>query len=199
MTLSKPPENNIVHLNDGELRERFRKSGDKVYIGELYRRYIHLALGVCYKYLRDKDEAYDAAMEVFESLYEKLNHHEIKSFKSWLYIVSRNHCLQQLRQQKKMTIVSLKEEFFSDVFMENVSFQHHEEDKDELLAALPEMLNVLTPGQQQCLSYFYFDNQTYEEISLKTDFSIKQVKSHLQNGKRNLKILLENKFKTNNL
>ena len=195
MTLNKPPENNIDCLSDGQLRERFRKGGDKIYVGELYRRYIHLVLGVCYKYLRDNDEAYDAAMEVFESLYDKLNHHEIKSFKSWLYIVSRNHCLQQLRQQKKMTTVSLKEEYFSEIFMENVSFQHHEDEKEELLSALPDLLNELTPGQQQCLSYFYFDNQTYEEISLKTDFSVKQVKSHLQNGKRNLKLLLENKFK----
>lgn len=195
MTLSKPPENNIEHLSDWQLRERFKKSGNKDYVGELYRRYIHLVLGVCYKYLRHNDEAYDAAMEIFESLYEKLSHHEIKSFKSWLYIVSRNHCLQQIRQQKKMTLVSLKEEYISTAFMENEAFEHHDVEQEELLSALPGMFKELTPGQQQCLSYFYFDNLTYEEIALKTDFSLKQVKSHLQNGKRKLKLLLDDKFK----
>lgn len=195
MNLATSSENYPEHLSDGQLRTRFRKSGNKIYVGELYRRYSHLVLGICYKYLRNSDEAYDAAMEIFESLYEKLNHHEIKSFKSWLYVVSRNHCLQQIRQQKKMTILSLKEEYFSEIFMENLAFQHHNDDKDELVAALPDMLNELPPGQQQCLSYFYFDHQTYEEISLKTNFSVKQVKSHLQNGKRKLKLLLETKFK----
>ncbi|HAH59500.1 MAG: sigma-70 family RNA polymerase sigma factor [Lentimicrobium sp.] len=190
-----PPDKYPEHLSDRLLRERFRKSGNKIYVGELYRRYVHLVLGVCYKYLHNNEEACDATMEIFESLYEKLHHHEIKSFKSWLYIVSRNHCLQQLRQQKKMTMVSLKEEYISTAFMENNAFQHHDIEQEELLSALPGMLNALTPGQQQCLSYFYFDNHTYEEISLKTDFSIKQVKSHLQNGKRKLKLLLETKFK----
>lgn len=190
-----PPDKYPEHLSDRLLRERFRKSGNKIYVGELYRRYVHLVLGVCYKYLHNNEEACDATMEIFESLYEKLHHHEIKSFKSWLYIVSRNHCLQQLRQQKKMTMVSLKEEYISTAFMENNAFQHHDIEQEELLSALPGMLNALTPGQQQCLSYFYFDNHTYEEISLKTDFSIKQVKNHLQNGKRKLKLLLETKFK----
>ncbi|GAB1404392.1 sigma-70 family RNA polymerase sigma factor [Lentimicrobium sp.] len=196
MDINNPSANEIDRLSDLQLRVMFKKSGNKIYIGELYRRYIHLVLGVCFKYLHNPVEANDAAMEIFESLFDKLNHHDIKSFKSWLYIVSRNHCLQHLRQQKKINTIPLNEDFFSETFMENSSFQHHEEDeKDMLLAVLPGLLYELPPGQQQCVSYYYYDNHTYAEISYKTNFSIKQVKSHLQNGKRNLKQMLESRLK----
>ena len=55
-------------------------------------------------------------------------------------------------------------------------------------------LEELNPEQKQCLILFYLEKKSYQEISENTGFSLMQVKSYIQNGKRNLKILLDKKM-----
>lgn len=149
---------------------------------------MHLVFGLCLKYLKDQAKSEDAVMQIFESLIKKLRLHHVDNFKSWLYSVSRNHCLMQLRASNK-DIIAIDESF-----MESAEIQHQEIDKEiqeEKLQLLEKCIRELNPEQQQSVRLFYLEEKCYKDIADITGFEIKKVKSYIQNGRRNLKICME--------
>ncbi len=177
-----------LHLTDTELLDRYKKEEDIAYLGELFSRYQSLVYGVCLKYLKDRDEAKDAVMQVFEKLIQTLLTHEVDIFKSWLYVTSRNHCLMQIRSRKgKFT------QEFSPEVMEN-QLLLHPEDEPELegnLTKLEKCIETLVNDQKECVRLFYLQEKCYKDIAQFTGFDMNKVKSFIQNGKRNLKICME--------
>lgn len=171
-------------LSDEELVISYQKKNDAYCLSVLYERYGHLVMGACLKYLKDVEESKDMTMHVFESLFEKLKNHDVSNFKSWLYIVTRNECFMFLRKQNK-TITYMEQTSASDELNED------ETDLDLKISLVSTKMNELKVNQRQCVDLFYIQNKSYKEISDITGFSINQVKSEIQNGKRNLKILLE--------
>ncbi|MFH1120866.1 MAG: sigma-70 family RNA polymerase sigma factor [Bacteroidota bacterium] len=184
------------HLTDEELVDLFRKSGNQEIIGVLFRRYTHLVLGVCIKYLRDREIARDTAMGVFESLFSSLKKYEVHHFKSWLFAVVRSHCAQVLREQKKDPHMIPWEENLLNEIMENDGFSHlnNNDESEERIRKLHMAVGDLSPGQQQCLLLFYLEGKSYLQITESTGFTMNEVKSFIQNGKRNLKISLERSY-----
>ncbi|WP_428327629.1 RNA polymerase sigma factor [Mucilaginibacter sp.] len=171
---------------DEKLLTSYRESGDLAILGRLYEKQMPLVYGVCLKYLNDAEQAKDAVMAIFEELIVKVKQHDIKHFKSWLYVLSRNYCLMQLRAGKKMEMVNL------DDFMEFTPLLHPDENnREEAMKALDNCMDKLPGNQKQSVSLFYLDEKCYKEITEVTGFSLNDVKSYIQNGKRNLKICLE--------
>ncbi|WHZ07011.1 MAG: RNA polymerase ECF-type sigma factor [Cytophagales bacterium] len=172
---------------DIELLLGYKMTGDLKIIGELFRRYTTLVYGVCLKYLRDRDEAKDAVMQIFEKLIHTLKTHEVETFKSWLYVSARNHCLMQLRSKKG----KFRDEIAAD--MENQLLLHLEPDEEleENLEKLEKCMEQLVAEQKKCIRLFYIEEKCYKEIETYTGYDFNQVKSFIQNGKRNLKICLE--------
>lgn len=173
---------------DEALIDAYRASRDLRVLGELFSRYSALVYGVCLKYLKDRDEAKDAVMQIFEKLPVSLSEHSIQSFKSWLYVTSRNHCLMKLRAQK-----GVRNEEIKDGFMESELILHLEEDssKEQDLTKLEKCIEQLNEEQKDCVKLFYLKELCYKEIGQKTGMDLKKVKSYIQNGKRNLKICME--------
>ena len=189
--MSSSPKIELAKLPDNELIERFRYSHDNQYVGELYTRYAHLVLGLCIKYFEDVDMAKDATMSIFELLLHELKRHHIDHFKSWLYTVSKNYCLQELRKKKSR---NKKEDLFIDFLqdtMESELDMHPKEHKELLLLRMEKLLPTLKNNQRLCLKMFYLEGKSYVDISYELNFSLKEVKSHIQNGKRNLKIKMQ--------
>ncbi|MCU0353913.1 MAG: sigma-70 family RNA polymerase sigma factor [Cytophagales bacterium] len=176
--------------DDAELLRQYRETGDLQVLGELYERYMHLVFGVCLKYLRDDDESKDATMQVFEKLVTDLRIHEVKHFASWLHTLVRNHCLMILRSRQN-GIVHETIRLADDNDVEFDIALHQEEDDEQRLTRLEEGLHELPEEQRQCLHLFYIEQKSYKEISDLTGYDFKQVKSYLQNGKRNLKIYID--------
>ena len=179
--------------NDEQLIEAFQSTGDLDILGRLYQRYMHLVYGVCLKYLKNRDDAQDAGMAIFEKLSRELMDKEVDVFKPWLYVVSKNYCLMQLRHQKS---VQQKEKEFQNteiLFMENSSMAHlnDEWEPEAMDDRLQECLKKLRLQQRQCIELFYFEELCYQDISHQLKLDLKKVKSYIQNGKRNLKICLE--------
>jgi RNA polymerase sigma factor (sigma-70 family) len=174
--------------SDEDLILMYLESENKEIIGVLFERYTHLVYGICLRYLGDHEKSRDAVMEIFESLFEKLSIHEVSNFKSWLYSVSRNYCLMDLR--KSGTIHRLKEHIVSE--NEEACEVHPEFQTDTELCSglLTTAVNSLKNEQCVCIRMMYFQDKSYRDISNLTGFTINQVKSHIQNGKRNLKIYL---------
>lgn len=183
--------NNRQKLSDSELIERYRYSYDNAYIGELYQRYSVMLFGVCLKYLKDEEKAKDIVMDVFEKILKDLKRHDVGNFRTWIYSVTKNQCLMQLRSEKR-TDQRQKEygNLVSEVVESNIPAHLNGESQEELDRRLDSAIAGLKSEQQDCIKLFYFEKMSYEEIEAKTGYSYKEVKSYLQNGKRNLKIQL---------
>jgi len=170
-------------FGDDELVLAFKRTEDKSIIGEFYSRYSHLILGCCLKYLKQFENAEDATMKVFEELGRKLMKHEVQHFKSWLYMVTKNECLQQLRKKGLNT---------SEFGLENISDEENDTEHLELtearLGSLHLALQDLKGIQKECVELFYISQKSYVEISNELEIPLNTVKSAIQNGKRNLKL-----------
>lgn len=184
---------NIKAFSDAELISEYKRKGDNEVVGELYKRYSHLVFGVCLKYLKNEDESKDAVLQIFENLMEDLLKHDVTNFKSWLHSVTRNHCLMFLRKQQ--TILKKEHQYeyeYASESVSEISFAPHEKEvKEELLTELEKALNFLKEEQRICIELFFLQEKRYEEVAEITGYSPKQVKSHIQNGKRNLAIHLK--------
>ena len=171
--------------DDAQLKS-YRLHGDIAVLAKLFEKYMPLIYGVCLKYLNDEETAKDAVMAIFEELVIKVKQHEVKQFRSWVYVLSRNYCLMQLRTGKKMEVVAL------DDVMESTLFLHPEDaGREEALRALERCIQKLSAPQKQSIDLFYLKEKCYREIVELTGFSLNDVKSYIQNGKRNLKICLD--------
>ena len=170
-------------ISDEELCVIIKSNSSKDVIAEFYQRYGHLVLGVCMKYLKNKMDAEDMTIDIYSKLQQKILKSDIKYFKSWLYTLVKNECLMKLRK-KQMIFSSLNS---NEIESEDIDFDS-KMNTEKQYEYLSFALEQLSQEQRTCVELFYLKSMSYKEISQKTGFEIKNVKSHIQNGKRNLKL-----------
>jgi RNA polymerase sigma-70 factor (ECF subfamily) len=173
---------------DDVLLERYAKSGDLELLGELYSRHTEMVYYVCLRYFKDEEKSKDAVMHIFEELINKVNRQEIKDFGKWLYVVTKNHCLMDIRARKNTYEISL------DEFVEFPLHLHPQEsyvEKEERMSRMERCMDKLPDKQKVSIDLFFLNEKCYKEIVETTGFSMKEVKSYIQNGKRNLKNCME--------
>ena len=179
--------NKKSELTDSGIIELYKSGGDKKLVGILFERHSHLVYGICYKYLKNEDKCKDAVLTIFEKLFDDLHKYNVANFSSWIHSVARNYCFAQLNKENgKVCIDDLPE--MKD---ENDTEQEHSLFIEKNLLNLNGALNSINNEQKKCIELFYLANQSYNEISIATGFTVNQVKSFLQSGKRNLKLYLE--------
>lgn len=177
-------------LPDAALVERFKQTGDVAVLGTLYERYMDLLYGVCLKYLQDGERAKDSVLQLFEELIVKVQKHEIETFKPWLYQVAKNHCLMQLRSDKKFVKAAVD---VSVVQKEEPLHLNGGPDGEARLETLHDCLAKLNTEQRQAVELFYLQGKSYKEIVPLMGIDVAGVRSFLQNGRRNLKICMDKK------
>lgn len=162
-------------------------------MGELYQRKSVMISSICLKYMDRTEDAEDAAVEIFEVLKKDLLKHEVGNLNGWLFSVTRNHCYKKLNKFKKEATVLSNDEKSLNHFMES-----HQDDSlnDKLLREaelqlLEQAIEQLKDEQKLCIELFYLKQMSYKEIEDETAIDLKKVKSHIQNGKRNIKIWME--------
>lgn len=186
-------EDRFAHISDQELLEKFYADHDNSWLGILLQRYTLLLLGVSMKYLKNEEEAKDSVQQIFLKVIQELHKYKVEYFKSWLYMVAKNHCLMRLREKQGRITAEIDERVTGTI--------HEETDhqslilNDKTLELMADSLIELNPEQQQCVTMFYLQKKSYQEVSENTGYSLLQVKSYIQNGKRNLRLLIERKLK----
>jgi len=189
----KPPTFQVKFLkskhknnqSDEALIAGYVASSDPQCIEILFDRYCHLLVAVAMNYLQDEEESKDTVLEIFEKIPSDLKRYQIKDFSKWIYVVTKNHCYhrrKKLRHEKPEALLPpvADPEFTGESTGETDILMEH---LDESIAALP-------PKQITCIRLFYLEEKSYEEIERLTGFSYNEVKSHIQNGKRNMKNFL---------
>lgn len=173
-------------LTDKELLQLFYADHNNQWLGLLLERYTLLLYGVSMKYLKNPEEAKDAVQQIFLKTITELHKYEVTYFSSWLYMIARNHCLMKLRDQKNpVRPVEGFEELISTG--EEPDFLKRE----NRLLQLETAMEALSQEQKLCIDLFYLQKKSYQDIAAETGFSLLQVKSYIQNGKRNLRLLME--------
>ncbi|OFY35055.1 MAG: hypothetical protein A2W91_06775 [Bacteroidetes bacterium GWF2_38_335] len=179
--------------SDVELIQLYKSTSNTYYAGVVFQRYSHLITALSYKYLKNKADMEDAVMEVFEIMVRDLKSHEVKNFGNWLYSVTKNHCLKK-KNKKEIPVGENGDQ------LKNESFFMEFDDEEDLnnrrlkeirLEVLENAIKSLADEQKKCVELFYISEKSYKEIAGMTGFSENQVKSYIQNGKRNLKIYFE--------
>lgn len=173
---------------DLELVALYKQSASLEVLGELYQRHMDLLYGVCLKYLKDPEPAKDAVMAVFEELTLKLRKHEVENFKGWLYTLTKNYCLMQLRSSNHLQTKELDPDRMQ--LMEDVHLNGMLE-KESQLDGLEKCIETLAAEQRTAIELFYLQDKCYKEISAITGTEWNKVRSLIQNGRRNLKICME--------
>lgn len=178
------------HIGDQELLRRHLQERDNAWLGILLERYTLLLFGVCMKYLKDENQAQDAVQQIFLKVIQEVHKYKIDYFKSWLYTVAKNHCLTVLRDKKRNIPVALTED-------DQIADQPEEIPEKETISPelLKDALDALSEEQRQSVILFYLEKKSYQEISASQGYSLLQVKSYIQNGKRNLKLLIQKMLK----
>lgn len=181
-------------MSDNELIAHYKLHEDKECVGELYKRYTGLTYSVCIKYFKNSDKSREAVLEIFEALIEKLLVHEVSNFKSWLHTVARNHCLLSFRSKKYEDQFIDNYKKYQNDFMEQDKVLYPDYvSKEENYNELERSISQLKEEQRNCIDLFYLQSKSYVEVAEITGYTMKEVKSFLQNGKRNLKILMSEK------
>ena len=183
----------VIHGNqrsDQDLMKQYKQNADLQVLGTLYQRYMELIYGVCLKYFRDPEESKDAVMNIFEELIEKLKVHDVENFKSWLHVVTKNHCLMQLRKKNRVKTIDI-----DPGLMQSSEEMHHNGviEKEEQLTLMEDCLETLPEEQKKSVQLFYLQNKCYNEIAELTGLEWNKVRSQIQNGKRNLRLCMEKK------
>lgn len=182
-------------MTDQDLLEHYYAGYDSKWLGILLERYTLLLLGVCMKYLRNEEEAKDSVQQIFLKTITELRKYRVAYFKSWIYMVAKNHCLMKIRDKQGKIPAALTDKLAATP--DTVTDINSLWQNDKTLELMSDSLKELNPEQQQCVTLFYLERKSYQEISEQTHYSLLQVKSFIQNGKRNLKILIERRLNKN--
>lgn len=188
-----PVNNSHNNFSDHELMHQFKATGNNLYLGILLERYSLLLLGVCMKYLKNEEAAKDAVQQVYAKAIVELQKYNVEYVKSWLYTIARNHCLMELRNRHQ----TLPADVVANNIIEEDPFLSRQmvTDKNLLMELTGEGLLQLPEPQQRCVTLFYLAKKSYQQISEATGYNLMQVKSHIQNGKRNIKLWVEKQLK----
>lgn len=185
----------LAHIEDKELLDKFYSDGNNRWLGILLQRYTMLLLGVCMKYLKDEEEAKDAVQQIFLKAITELPKYKVDYFKSWLYMIAKNLCLMKIRERHGRIPMELTDKLGTGI---EPSDRSELLEKDRTLLSIEEGLLELNEEQKRCVILFYLQKKSYQEITDITGFNLLQVKSYIQNGKRNLKLIVEKKMKKAN-
>ncbi|MEY3344012.1 MAG: hypothetical protein RL090_1696 [Bacteroidota bacterium] len=179
----------LSEFDDRQLVTDYRKSHSRKIFGVLFDRYAHLVFGVCMKYLKNQEESKDATLSIFEKAMEDLKRFDVEKFSYWIHTVARNYCLMQLRSRKAMIYID-DDEGPGEKILSDVNQGHESEETEQMLIVLEEAIGSLNEEQRNCIDLFYLKKYCYQDVSKITGFTMNEVKSHIQNGKRNLKIFI---------
>lgn len=184
----------IQHISETGLLALYYKERDNVYVGELLSRYTLRLFGVCMKYLKDEDDARDMVQQVFEKVLAELGKYQIDNFGGWLYRIAQNACISQIRVQKQFVAAENLVYVPADMEADPQQFWEQEKQHDRLHLALEQ----LKADQKICVSLFFLQKMSYQQIAEQHQYDIKEVKSYIQNGKRNLRLIMEQMEKAEN-
>ncbi len=171
------------------------KRGDRVAFTELVDKYKQPVINFIFRSLRDEAEAEDLAQNVFLQVYKSRSRYkQTAKFTTFLFTISRNLCLNELRRRSRHPAESLEE-----THTDNEDQPARQiEDKtqiaapenvlhSELAEKIEEALNELPENQRSAILLCRQDDLSYEQIAKILRTSLSATKSLIHRGRETLK------------
>ena len=167
---------------------------------DLVRRYQRQVGNIIYLTLGSREEIQDLTQEVFIRVYRALPKFEFdSSFFSWVYRITMNLCIDELRRRRIKKVLSL--EFLTEGTLEkerkskDFSTAADEVLADEKKSVILSALQKLSSEQRQIVIMREYEDLSYNEISGILGISLQAVKSRLFRAREELRQLLKEYFK----
>ena len=170
-------------MTDEQYIVKYKETEDVKYVSQLYKKYMTLVYGSCLKYFKNESDAQDAVMDIYEKLTKKVLTSDIQNFNAWLFMVTRNHCIEVLRKENRHSDKKSSAEL---MYSEEVFHPDTVQD-EQIINLLRQCLDELETFQKECIKMFYYQKMSYIEIGDQLELAYNQVRSRIQNGRRNLK------------
>lgn len=181
-----------LNISDDDLLDRYLKTGNNQWLGALLERYTVLLFGLCMRNLKDPHQAKDVVQQVQLKVIQHVGKYKIDYFHAWIYKIAINECTMQVRKRRRLLteVTEVTEETEDAARLDPGVHEVFESVEDRQVRRLMDALDELTQAQQTCIRMFYLEDKSYQTISRETGFTMKEIKSHIQNGKRKLKMML---------
>jgi RNA polymerase sigma-70 factor (ECF subfamily) len=168
----------LNNLADEVLAERFQTTGEMMYFEEIWRRYSKVVYAKCLWFLRDASAAEDVTADVFVKVIASLRaQYRPYHFAGWLFTVGRHECINHVKQAAERLRGG------------NTDDLHLVAPGDPTRAAdIESVLSRLSAPQRIAIKLFCANRYSYEEIAALEGWTLKEVKAHLQNGRRRFKL-----------
>jgi RNA polymerase sigma-70 factor (ECF subfamily) len=173
------------------------QKGDKKAFDNLIKFYRQIVVDICYKYLRNKEDALDMAQEVFYSIYNSIKKFEFKSrFSTWIYRICVNLCINKLdkyKRRKHYETGSIDEEK-DDSTQISITDKNTLQDKDaeykEIRKLIIEQMVHLSEKEKKIFILRDIEDFEYKEISDILNLPLGSIKSTLNRAREKIKAKL---------
>ncbi|WP_421890058.1 RNA polymerase sigma factor [Marinoscillum sp.] len=177
--------------SDAELIDKLKEGNTSRLFQELYERYYKKVLDKCYSFVKNREMARELAEDVFSKTFEKIGSFKQKSsFSSWLYSITYNHCIDYLREKKKLhypdwnkeneipEIIDESDEALSEITYENLLL----------------ILEEIHPEEKALLLMKYQHDLSIKEISTSLRISENAAKMRLKRARTRVVFLYSQKY-----
>jgi RNA polymerase sigma-70 factor (ECF subfamily) len=173
-------------LPDNELARLFTESGAREAFAELFRRHSRKVYHACFAFFRDGSLAEDATSETFLRAYQSRARFQEGDYLNWLQRIARNVCIDQWRKKKPEISIDGSEE---EPGME-LPGPAPDEGMQIAVQQLHREIAKLPADQRRCVE-LKIEGYSYEETAAMTGLALDAVRSHLQNGRRTLRLRMQ--------
>ena len=182
-----------IQMTDEELVGEINKNGvlTSRYFEVLYKRYFDKVLDKCYSFVKNRSVAEELTEDIFSKVYEKLPMFKGKSsFSSWLYAITYNHCIDYLREKKKLhypewnsenTLPEIINE--SDEIIEEINYEN-----------LLTIMELIHPEEKALLFMKYKDELSMKQIGEALRISEDAAKMRIKRARARVLYLYTQKF-----
>lgn len=183
--------NQLSTLKDDEIIHNLRNNGTSGYFEVLYNRYYNKVLDKCYSLVKNRNTARDLAEDIFSKTFEKLpSFKQLSSFSSWLYSITYNHCIDYLREKKRLHYPSWNLENEMPDIVDDTEESIEDINYDNLMV----VMELIHPEEKALLLMKYQDNLSMKQISSALRISEDAAKMRLKRARTRVIYLYTEKF-----
>lgn len=188
-----------MSMNEQLLLEK-AKAGDTAAFEELIDSYLKKIFNLAYRIIGDYDDAADLAQDALIRIFRSISgFKEQSSFSTWVYRITTNVCLDEIRKRKNKKVLSLDEEIHMEdgdlkrQIMSDDPQPDEVAETEELRSIINNAISSLPEDQRIVISLRDIQGLSYEEISEVLDCPVGTVKSRINRSRQALKNVLSTK------
>ncbi|MEN8122043.1 MAG: sigma-70 family RNA polymerase sigma factor [Bacteroidota bacterium] len=175
------------------------REGDQQAFAELLSSYRDSLFFMMKKMVNNVDDAEDLTIESFGKAFNLLESYTGKfAFSTWLFKIATNHCIDFIRKQKKLTLLSIDEGSDDDILPSQYILSENPDPEEKMIwqqkgELLNDFIHRLHPDYQEIIKLKYFQGFSYIEIAEELGIPLGTVKARLYRSKELLLSTLKDK------